>query len=193
MPSIAAHMAVAKLVGERIGIDDPDFIKGNLLPDILLLDDSHTKKIGTYFYVPNLEVIKNNLDLTNKLNLGCYVHFLLDYYFLEDYVPNNVSKLNLFSNGIMYKEYDKINYQLVLRFSLDVERLTNILTEYPFEIDQDKLDLNLSCLSLKIQEDTEFLKFESFAKFLESISEVISKEVEEYANKPNKLHVCTRQ
>lgn len=185
MPSIAAHMVVAKLVGDELGINDPDFIRGNLLPDVIETHDSHHKKLGTYYYVPDLEYFKNNLDLTNKLDLGYYIHLLLDYYFLENYVPNNISDLNVFCNGIMYKEYDKINYQLVEAFSLDVGCLTNILTEFECVIDQDKLDLNLRCLSSTVIEDTVYLKFESFAVFLAEIAKVISKEVAKCANKPN--------
>ena len=35
MPSIAAHMVVAKLLEEKLGFKSTAFIKGNLLPDII--------------------------------------------------------------------------------------------------------------------------------------------------------------
>lgn len=192
MPSIAGHMVVAKLVSEKLNIDDPDFTKGNLLPDIILKSNSHHKKKGTYYYVPNLEYFRNKLDLTNKLHLGYFVHLLLDYYFLEYYVLKNISDLNVFANKMIYNEYDKINYSLVKRFDLDVEYLKKILKNFPVEINQEKLEYNLQCLSLRKMEATKYLMFESFADFLDKISEVISKEVEEYANKSNRMLICTK-
>ncbi len=35
MPSISAHMVVAKEVSKKLNISSDDFIKGNLLPDII--------------------------------------------------------------------------------------------------------------------------------------------------------------
>ena len=43
MPSIAAHMICAKLVADKLEINDPEFIKGNLLPDIIDIKNSHKK------------------------------------------------------------------------------------------------------------------------------------------------------
>lgn len=184
MPSIAGHMVVAKLVSEKLNINDSDFIRGNLLPDIILKPNSHHKKEGTYYYVPDLQYFRKELDFTNKLHLGYYVHLLLDYYFLEDYVLNNISNLNVFIDKIIYHEYDKINYQLVQRFNLDVEKLKEILKEFPEDIDQEKLEFNLQCLSLTKIEKSKYLNFESFADFLDRVSEIISKEIKN-ANKSN--------
>lgn len=190
MPCIAGHMVVAKLVSEKLNINDSDFIKGNLLPDIILEPDSHHKIKGTYYYVPDLEYFKNKLDLTNKLYLGYYVHLLLDYYFLENFVPNNISDLSVFENGIMYKEYDMINYQLVKRFNLDVENLKKILMNFSEKINKETLVYNLDCLSLTIIEETDYLKFDSFATFLIEISEIISEAIEKYTNKPIMTKDC---
>lgn len=55
MPNICAHMIVAKEVAKKINIDSDEFIKGNLLPDIIDKKDSHHKKeIGVYF-VPDID------------------------------------------------------------------------------------------------------------------------------------------
>ena len=43
MPSIAAHMAVAKLISDKLYIDKEEFYKGNILPDIIDIPDSHHK------------------------------------------------------------------------------------------------------------------------------------------------------
>ena len=108
MPSIAGHMVIAKLVSEILCINDKDFIKGNLLPDVILNKESHHKIKGTYFLVPDLDYFKNNLDLNNKLELGYYTHLLLDYYFLEEYVPKVIKDLTVFETGIIYKEYENV-------------------------------------------------------------------------------------
>ena len=193
MPCIAGHMVIAKLVSEKLNIDDPDFIKGNLLPDIILKPDSHHKKKGTYYFVPSLEYFKTKLDLTKKLYLGYYAHLLLDYYFLEDYVINNISDLGVFANGEIYKEYNMINYLLVKRFDLDVENIKMILSDFGEEIDKEKLAHKLECLSRSTVEETRYLNFDSFANFLDKIAGVISEEVEEYGNKSNWMPIYSKQ
>ena len=46
MPSIAAHMACAKVVAELLKIDDTNFIVGNIYQDITCLKNSHYKIKG---------------------------------------------------------------------------------------------------------------------------------------------------
>lgn len=178
MPSIAGHMVVAKLVAEKLKISDPEFIRGNLLPDIIEKEDSHHKIKGKYFLVPDLNYFKYNLDLNNNLNLGYYVHLLLDKYFLEDFILENISNLDVFENKIIYNEYSQINYQLVKKFKLDVEYLKKILKKFEVSINLDKLEYNLQCLSSTKVGETSYLKFQDFSKFLYDISQVISKEIE---------------
>ena len=193
MPSIAAHMVTAKLVSEILGINDKEFIKGNLLPDVILDNESHHKIKGKYFLIPNLDYFKNNLDLNNKLELGYYTHLLLDYYFLEEYVPNKINDLTVFSSGIIYKEYDLINYELLNNFDVDICSYSDILEElylYP-NINSDKLEKDLSCFNNKEIKETKYLKVDEFSNFLDKISYVISKEVSEYANKPCVLTLHT--
>ncbi len=79
----------------------------------------------------------------------------------------------------MYSEYDMINYQLLQRFNIDAAELKEILKDFPEEINQEKLERNLQCLSLTKIGDTKYLKLESFADFLDKMSDVISKEVEQ--------------
>lgn len=193
MPSIAAHMVVAKLVSENLNIDDSDFIKGNLLPDIISKENSHHRIKGKYFLVPDLDYFKDNLDLNNSLYLGYYAHLLLDKYFLEEFVPQNIANLDVFRNEIIYNKYSIINYQLVKEFDLNVEYLKRILTDFNVDICKDKLDYNLYCLSIIDNGKTKYLNFQDFAKFLRDISQGISKELENYASKSNKLFVRFRQ
>lgn len=191
MPSIAAHMVVAKLVGDKLNINNPEFIKGNLLPDALYnKEDSHFKKNGKYFLVPDTDYFKNRFDLSDSLCLGYYVHLLLDKYFLEDFVPNNISNLDVFKEKIMYNEYDMVNYELVRRFGLDVAYLKSVLSVYPFPIDADRLKRNLDCLSITSTGKTIYLNIDDFANFLQAISITICEEVELYVSKSDDMSIC---
>jgi len=185
MPSIAGHMVVAKLVQENLKIESQEFIKGNLLPDIIKKKNSHHKRKGKYFLIPDLNYFQKHLDLTKPLQLGYYTHLLLDQYFLEEFIPKNISNLDVFQNKIIYDEYNQINYLLVKAFRLDVKYLIEILEDFPTDIKKNKLNYNLKCLQLTDVGETTYLKYKDFAKFLYEISKVISKEIEAYANQSN--------
>lgn len=180
MPSIASHMVVAKLVSEKLNINDIDFIKGNLLPDIVNNFQSHHKIQGKYYLIPDIDFFKQKLNLNKKLELGYFTHLLLDKYFLEEYIPYNVNNLKTYEN--IYKEYDAINYRLVKKFNLDVLYLQKILSEINEDIDSEKLTKNLECLSNKEIGETKYLNFEDFSSFLYNIAQKISEEVKEYTN-----------
>lgn len=182
MPSIAAHMAVAKLLSEKLRINDDEFIKGNLLPDIINSKDSHHKIKGKYFLIPDISYFKQELDLTDKLYLGYLAHLLLDKYFLEDFLPKYTIDSNLFSNGTIYKEYDLINYQLVKRFNLDTNYLSKVLNTYREDINQEILNRNIRFLKSTNIGDTKYLKYEDFSLFLNDIVDKIYEEIEDYAS-----------
>ena len=161
MPSIAAHMSVAKLVGDKLNIKDDDFIRGNLLPDVTNKKDSHNRTKGSYFLVPNIKLIKESYDLKNNLYLGSYVHLLLDYYYLEEFLPKYVTKkTELFDSKELYKEYDRMNKLLLNDFKIDINKITKILS---------KLDNN----------ELEYIKIKDFEDFLINISNRIANEIEE--------------
>ncbi len=178
MPSIAVHMAVAKLVGEKINITDQLFIKGNLLPDIINLDDSHHKIDGKYFLIPDISYFKEHLDLKNNLYLGYYTHLLLDKYFLEEYLPKYTTDINNFNNGTIYKEYDLINYEIVNEFNLDVDYLTKILSDYDVDVNKNILENNIKFLHSKNKGNTEYLKSD-IMEFIKDISNTIVNDIKD--------------
>ena len=193
MPSIAAHMVMAKLVGEKLNINCPEFIRGNLLPDVTLEEDSHHKIQGKIFKIPDADYFKDSLDLQDQSNLGYYVHLLLDKYFLEDFVPNNISNLEVFRQRIMYREYDIVNYHLVRVFELDIPYLKSVLTSYEVPVKRNKLNANLDFLSRKATGETTYLNAQTFEQFLQNVAPVIIEEVEKYASEPKTLSIGTRK
>lgn len=181
MPSIACHMIVAKLVSEKLHIASDDFIRGNLLPDIMKnKEESHKKIQGTYFLVPDIKYFKENLDLNNKMDLGYFTHLLLDKYFLEEFMPFNN---NLFEDKTIYKEYDLINYKLIKKFNLDVDYLVKILSNITINIDKEKLKNNLECLKNKETGDTQYLNFDALSNFLVDVSNNIYEKIIKESNK----------
>lgn len=182
MPNISSHMIVAKLVSEKLNITDPDFIKGNILPDILNNAQSHHKIQGKYYLIPDINYFKQKLNLNKKLELGYFTHLLLDKYFLEDYVPNNIKNLKIFENNEIYKEYSLINYQLIKKFNLNVLDLQQILKDIDGDINREKLIKNLEYLSNTEIGKTKNLNIVKFSSFLYNISEKISEELKEYAS-----------
>ncbi len=82
---------------------------------------------------------------------------------------------------------------LVERFGLDVERIEKALMKYDCKILKEKLKYNIECLKQKKKGTTKYLNYDSFARFHFDVSEVISKELINYASKSSKLHVRFRQ
>ena len=181
MPSIAAHMAVAKKVGENLNIYNEDFIRGNLLPD--LYEDktaSHYKKQGTFFLIPDMELAENSLDLNNYQDLGYYVHLLVDLYYLEDFLAKKAPNIDVFEERIIYKDYDNINIDIVKHFNLDVPYIINVLSKYNIKVDKRKLDKNIECLSITSIGPTKYLKNPEFPVFLDNISLKISEDIKKF-------------
>lgn len=170
MPSIASHFVVAKIVGEKIGINSDDYFKGNILPDIT--DDSHYKIKGTYYDIPDIDKYLDSVMLKD-LEIGYLTHLLLDKYFLEEYIPNNIDNYQekkMFLSGKMYNDYSKINYELVKRYNLDVSYINKIMMEID-NANEKKLSNNLNSINNKeLLSELECLDINKFVVFLEDIS-----------------------
>lgn len=180
MPSIAAHMICAKLVADKLEINDPEFIKGNLLPDIIDIKNSHKKIKGNYYYVPDIDYFVNTLNFNNNLYLGYLSHLLLDKFFLEDYIYDVVKGEEVFFNRIMYNEYDIINYELLKTFNINVDYLNSILKDFNVPIDEKKYNSNITSLNNKIAcNNLNYLNVEDFSNFLIRTSELIVKYLKE--------------
>lgn len=197
MPSIAAHMVCAKLVATALNINDPEFIKGNLLPDIIAINNSHHKIKGKYYYVPDIDYFLNILDLKNNLYLGYLTHLLLDKYFLETYIYDIVQGEEVFFSRLMYQEYDIINYELLKKFNINILYLNNILKDFSVPINEKKYQKNLRSLNnVNRGNHLNYLNIENFSEFLIIISNLIAKYLKEVKKDVHKFSLsryCPRK
>ena len=181
MPNMSSHMSVAKKVAEILKINNNDYYKGNLFPDLHKdKRKSHYKIQGKIYEVPNIDYVIKNLDLKSKFNLGILTHLLLDKYYLEDYLTPRF-KENVFDNcDIIYQDYDILNQKIVKHFKLNVMKLKKILIDFDSSIDNDKLNFNIKCLDIEKKGETFYLKEKEFIDFLENVSLKISNEIKKY-------------
>ena len=178
MPNMSSHMSIAKRVSDLLNIKDKDFIIGNLLPDLEENKrESHYKIQGKQYLIPDIEYVKNNLDLTDMKNLGILTHLLLDKYYLEEYLYSNCPNDNVFEGISLYKDYDILNKDIVKYFDLDVDYLKEVLLEIDTPKYQDKLMNNINCLYHIENGETTYLDKDDFIKFLDNTSMIIAKEV----------------
>ena len=183
MPSITPHMIVATEVAKILNINSEDFIRGNLLPDIIDIKNSHHKIESDVYMVPDIDYFLRTLDLTNDLDIGYLTHLLLDKHYLEDYLKKLYPNKNIFLDKKIYNDYDILNHSLVNNFNLDVEYIEKALMKYNCKIKEKKLEYNINCLKNNISGKTYYLNINSFSKFLKEVSKTISEELIEYANK----------
>ena len=66
------------------------------------------------------------------------------------------------------------------------------LTNYNCKKLEEKLKYNIEYLKQKKEGITKYLNYDSFSNFLYNISDTISKELVDYANKSSKLYVRLR-
>ena len=188
MPNISAHLIVGREVGKRLNINSDDFMRGNVLPDVIDMKDSHHKiKKGIYF-IPNIEYSLNNLDFDKDIDLGYFVHLLLDRHYLYEYLTDLYPNENIFIDKKIYSDYDYLNKRIVDKFNLDIDYCEKILNELDGNILKEKLKYNIECFKQDKEGETTYLDFDSFAKFIEEIVDVIVKELKEYSKSNKKLN-----
>ena len=179
MPNISSHMAIAKRVSEILNINDDEFYKGNLQPD-LYADKikSHYKIQGKKYLIPDINCVEENLDLTNKYNLGILTHLLLDKYYFDEYLID--IEEDVFKEFKIYNDYDILNRDIKAHFNLDVNYLKSILKDYKEDIEIDKLKYNIECLDITKEGELFFLDKDKFIKFLDDILIKIANDIRSY-------------
>lgn len=196
MPSIASHLVSAKIISKELGIQSDEFYKGCILPDIIELEDSHYKIRGSYYLIPNIDKYKE-ISIENDLNKGYLAHLLLDKYFLEQYIPNNLpsyKEINLFTLDKIYSDYSALNSLLINKYNLDLNYINKIMKTYDVNLDEKKFNNNLKHINNLQTSELNFISFDTYTKFLESISIIIAKEIKEmeYGTVNNGVSICLR-
>jgi len=151
------------------------------LPDIIDINDSHRKIKGFYYEVPNIEYFKSKIDFNNNLELGYLCHLLLDKYFLDEYVVNQIKdykEIDPFLSKRIYNDYTKINYKLVKYFGLNVDYINKIMKSIKVPLNSNKFNVNLNCINKKQENGSlECIDLDSYISFLEDISIRIANEL----------------
>ncbi len=181
MPSIASHFVVAELVFKMINkngrkIDKGEFYRGNILPDIIKGGDSHYNMKGKYYLIPDTQRYMRNNNMNMDINKGYLCHLLLDKYFLDEYVIENVcdyNKIQLFSPEFVYSDYTNMNVLLVKKYKLDVEFINVLMKNYEVELDIDKYQRNVRFINTTIPGKLRFIDFDKFCSFLEDVAKRI--------------------
>ena len=183
MPSVSAHMVVAYEVGKKLNLTSDDYLRGNLLPDILDKKVSHYRIKGNIYKIPNIKYFLENFDMNNDLNIGYLVHLLLDKYYVGNYLEKYYFNEDVFINNMIYDDYDYINNKLINEFNLNIEELERILSKkYNMDIINENLEYNLKCLKNKRVGIPKYLEFNNFKKFLLDISNTIYEDIINYKN-----------
>lgn len=180
MPNIASHFVCAKLVSNILNIRSDAFFKGNILPDVIDLDNSHHKIHGSYCLIPDTEYYKKIMDSDSDLEKGYLCHLLLDKYFLEEFIPDNVdnASIDLFQPNLIYKDYTNLNILFVDKYGLDVEYITRIMYEFgDVKLDLEKFRINIESINTKTTNELVCLNFEKMCIFLENVSIRIAEEL----------------
>lgn len=178
MPSIAAHMVCCKNVAKILNINNDMYILGNILPDISNNIDSHYKIKGNYFLVPDINRCIKELRYDKYLYLGYICHLLLDKYYLEEFIPNNVDNFKyIFINGTIYTDYSHINYKLVQDYNIDVDKIICILNNEYYFVDNYKRDKNINFLINKECSKEKIINYDMFKNFLKDTSYKIAKKI----------------
>lgn len=132
MPNIVAHYICGCLVAKKLGIEDEEYLKGNLCPDYV--DKSkHYRTNGKKFRVPDISSFLENEPFTNEMErLGFLTHLLLDKLFLDDFVINSIlprvgNDTSLFQKGEIYKDYSNMSADLLKHYQLNLDEIDALM------------------------------------------------------------------
>lgn len=184
MPSMSSHMAVASKICEKLNVNKDNFIKGNLLPD--LYDDktiSHFKIQGKKYMIPDIELASNELDLSNDMYLGYLCHLILDKYYFEEYI--NKYEFDVFEDERIYDDYDVLNTIIINHFNLDVDYIKKIMNDFPDDINNRKLFVNINCLNKNVDSKLKIVDKDEFIDFLEKTIPKIEEDINKIINQKN--------
>lgn len=179
MPNLIAHYACGKLVQKKLNNTSKDFLTGCVLPDYI--ENSHFRIQGKNFLIPDIERFLEETNISNNdLMQGYLTHLLLDKYFLEEYVLENIyDKIdendNIFEKDKIYLDYTIISPELLEHFDISLEELKDILPNNNPNINIDKYKETIKEIITNKETKTKYLNPNSFISFIEETSERIVK------------------
>ena len=122
---------------------------------------------------------ESNID-DSDLKQGYLTHLLLDKYFLEDFVLDNIYNTvnedeNIFQKDKIYLDYTIISPYLLHYFDISLEELKDILPKDDPNIKIDKYNETLKDILTIKETEPKYLDPTSFISFIEDTSEKIAK------------------
>ena len=189
MPSIASHFVVAKKVAKLLNIDSLDYYIGSILPDVIDDPNSHLKVRGTHYLIPDIDTFITSTTLEEDMFIGYLVHLLLDKYFLEHYIVDNVpdyNKFNLFTKDKIYEDYTRLNGVLLKEYDIAPDFIEGVLDSITKPINYDKFYKNRAFVSkIEALGEPMYINIHTYKNFVENVSQKIYDEVLAILNSKN--------
>ena len=179
MPNLIAHYACGKLIQKKLNDNSKDFLKGCILPDYI--ENAHFKTKGKKFLIPDIDKFLEATKMNNsELMQGYLTHLLLDKYFLEEYVLENIydkidENENIFEKDKIYLDYTIISPELMKHFDISLDELIALLPTDNPNINIGKYKETIKEIITNEKTSPKYLQPESFITFIEETSDKIIK------------------
>ena len=139
MASVVMHLAIAKLVNEKLGMNERELFLGTIAPD--LSKKIWNKKYKYNFYkntrsnIPDLEkfIKKYRRSMKKPFEMGYYIHLYVDKLWQEVVASDlfNTDSITLLNGSVitvkesdakklLYSDFSNINVDLIGRYEIDL-------------------------------------------------------------------------
>lgn len=208
MASAIIHICVAKKIGEKLNINNIDFLLGSIAPDIAKINGESKNK--THFIdikedVPNIKFFLSKYQrfLENPFELGYFIHLYTDKLWYENFIinifSNNSIKLkdgtiltgtNEFIRDIIYNDYTNVNIDLIDKFNLDLKLFyedinldKTFIKEYPISKIKLLIDKMGIIIANSNSNHTYSLDLNNIEDFINDSTNIIIEKIIEIKNK----------
>jgi len=184
MPNLATHYICGKIIKEILNIKSDTYLVGCILPDYI--ENSHYKKKGTLFSIPDIDLFINETDITDiNFLLGYLTHLLLDKHFIEDFITKELyEKRNIkeyiFTEDKIYKEYTIISPHSLKEYNININEIRSCLINKEYLINQNKFNHDIECIenSTSNLDDLTYLNLKELFNFIDKTSIKIANELQ---------------
>lgn len=139
MASVVMHLAIAKLVNEKLGMNERELFLGTIAPDLSKVVGK--KKYKSHFYkntrsnIPDLEkfIKKYRRSMKKPFEMGYYIHLYVDKLWQEVVASDlfNTDSITLLNGSVitvkesdakklLYSDFSNINVDLIGRYEIDL-------------------------------------------------------------------------